>query len=171
MIITLIINNSNSDPQELDPRPVRHVLGGTTCLPLLVYYGLLCFLRHYLPNTANWICYIILPRLKNTCVRQVVSDKRFLLKSAATSAKARVHMFKPLIIYIYIYIYAYVQTSTYTNQYKHVYMYIYIYIYKLLTSPELQGAPRSAGSPPTARPPARATWKHGWSKHGSSRIC
>ena len=28
-------------------------LSGTTCLTLLVYYGLICFLRHYLSNTAN----------------------------------------------------------------------------------------------------------------------
>ena len=28
-------------------------LGGTTCLTLLVYYGLICFLRQYLSNTAD----------------------------------------------------------------------------------------------------------------------
>ena len=28
-------------------------LGGTTCLTLLVKYGLICFLRHHLSNTAN----------------------------------------------------------------------------------------------------------------------
>ena len=37
-------------------RPVNIILselGGTTCVMLLVNYGLICFLRHYLSNTAK----------------------------------------------------------------------------------------------------------------------
>ena len=36
-----------------------HYLGGTTCLTLLVQYGLICSLQHYLSNTANRICCFI----------------------------------------------------------------------------------------------------------------
>ena len=32
------------------------LLGGTTCLTLLVWCGLVCFLRHYLSCTSNWTC-------------------------------------------------------------------------------------------------------------------
>ena len=38
------------------------LLGGTTCLTLLVWYGRMCvllFKRHYLSNTANGICFMI----------------------------------------------------------------------------------------------------------------
>ena len=34
-------------------------LGGTTCLTLLVQYGLIRFLRHHLSNTAKRVCCMI----------------------------------------------------------------------------------------------------------------
>ena len=37
----------------------RLPLGGTTSLTLLVEYGLICFLRHHLSNTANRIRCIV----------------------------------------------------------------------------------------------------------------
>ena len=33
--------------------PSKDTLGGTTCLTLLAYYGLICFLWPYLSNTAS----------------------------------------------------------------------------------------------------------------------
>ena len=60
--------------QQYYHRPVKLMtLGGTTCLTLLTSYGLICFLRHYLSNTPNSLNLLhYSPRLKNTCVRQVV---------------------------------------------------------------------------------------------------
>ena len=49
-----------------------HIYIGTSCLALLAYYGLTCFLRHYLSHTGKLHD---APLLKNACVRQVVSDK------------------------------------------------------------------------------------------------
>ena len=64
-----------------------------------------------------------------------------------------------LYIYIYIYIHTYIYIYIYIT-YIYIYIYIYTYVYMWIRGP---GASRPA---PLRRVPA--TWKHGWSKHGSS---
>ena len=58
------------------PAGFRLALGGTTCLTLLVWYGLVSFVCTVCSVKAH---HKLLPnsqRLKNTCVRQVVLDRR-----------------------------------------------------------------------------------------------
>ena len=51
-------------------------LGGTTCLTLLVLYDLICFMRFPSCQGPHNLLHDS-PLLKNSCVRQVVSDKCF----------------------------------------------------------------------------------------------
>ena len=80
-------------------------------------------------------------------------------------------------VYIYIYMSIYIYIHTY---YTYIYIYIYIYILPKSLSEACLGSDRlvmlggvllrvaKASSPDHAHFPA--TWKHGWSKHGFSRI-
>ena len=58
-------------------------LGGTTCLTLLVYCGLVCFIFacRRVKNHHNLLHHS--PSLKKTCVRQVVLGKWFPLNEAS----------------------------------------------------------------------------------------
>ena len=53
------------------------ISGGTTCLTLLVYYGLICCAFRSVQDHHNSLHDS--PRLKTTCVRHVVLDKSFPL--------------------------------------------------------------------------------------------
>ena len=104
------------------------------CWLYIIYIYIYTYVYIYIYIYMNIYIYIYNSQLlKNTCVRQVASDKWLplinLVAPQKYSAIVNTHVYVCMCIYIYMHIYIYIYICIYTYIYIYIYIYMYIYIY------------------------------------------